>query len=135
MANEARNTKGLRPQTSLAQGLVLLSAQNTTGVGNSFALGRAYTTFGLQMFRATTGTSGGSTKVSIQIQGKIDPSSGGAWFTIGAATRNPAAAGSLATLTSTAPITHIRALVNTFTTATNTNPDKIKTTVIVAPQL
>jgi len=136
MSSESRNTKGLRPQTSLAQGLVLLSAVNTTGVGNSYSLGRAYTVFGMQMFRATTGTSGGSTKPSIYLEGKVDPSSGGLWYTIGAATRNPTKTpGTLATVTSTAPITHIRATIRSFSTSAGSNPDKNKVTVVVAPQL
>lgn len=133
MANDARNVR-VRPQNQIEDGITLLSAQNTTGIGTTFPLGRGYTVFSLVSFRATTGTSGGSTKVSFRLQGKIQNASTN-WFTIGAATRNPTSTPVLATVTSTAPISHIRASINTFTTSGGANPDKIKTTAVVLPQL
>lgn len=134
MANEPRNTKGIRPVSKPGHALTLLNAVNTTGAGTAVDLGGAFTNFGLVMFRATTGTSGGSTKPSLRIQGSLNAQSTAAkWFTIGAATRNPTAAGTLAALTSTAAVTAIRASINSFTTSGGANPDKVKTTVIVAP--
>ncbi len=135
MANDARNVAN-RPYAKWIKGVTLFSAQNTTGASAGYGLGGPYTNFGVQAFRATTGTSGGSTKVSYRLQGNLDGST--SWVTIGAATRAITAKSTQATqLTAVAstqgPICFVRASINNFTTSGGANPDKVKFTARIVP--
>lgn len=136
MANEARNAS-LRPASKWTKAITLFNAIDTASTSSAIGLGGPYQTFGVMAYRATTGTSGGSTKVSYRLQGNIDNSTS-QWVTIGAATRAITAKSSQATIltsiTSTqGPITSIRARINLFTTSAGANPDKVKFTLKVIP--
>lgn len=135
MASTGVRDVPVRPMTGVVQGITLLNAKDTTGAGSGYGLGRAYTVFALQAYRATTGSAGASTKPSFKLQGNIAGGQSTRWYTIGAATRNPTKdPGTLSAVTSTAAITAIRAVINNFTTSASTSaPDKVKTTVIVVP--
>jgi len=132
MSNEAANSPARRV-TKWTKGVALFSAINTASTSNTYGLGAPYANFGLMAYRASTGTSGGSTKVSYRLEGNIDGTT--TFVTIGAATRAiTTATKTLAALASTqGPITHVRARINSFTTATNANPDKVKFTLKIVP--
>lgn len=105
------------PMPSLAQ-------QASTGAGTAFGLGGGFTTFGVFLNRNSTGTAGGSTKASVRFQTSVD---GVHFITVGAATMAVnTTAGAFFTRASTqGPMAYARLSINTFTTATNANPDKV----------
>ncbi len=136
MANEARNAS-LRRQSRPTKAITLLSAINTTGAGGQYGLGGPYANFGILAFRASTGSSGASTKVNYRLEGNIDNSTS-LWAVLGASTRSITVKSSAAVLTAYAstqgPVTSIRARLKSFTTsASTTQPDKVKFTLKVIP--
>lgn len=135
MAGESRNVDVRRTQKPVGM-LPLCEAKATTGVGNTHALGGAFTVFSAVAFRATTSLASASTKPSWRLQGSLNGASTAAkWFTIGAATRTvtvKSSAPTLGAITSTAAITHVRLSINNFTTSnasTLAGSDKIGLTV------
>ncbi len=137
MANEARNVSS-RPVSKWTKAFTAFTAIDTASTSASIGLGAPYANFGVMAYRATTGTSGGSTKVSWRLQGKIDGSTATPWVTILPATRAVTAKSSQATIltaiaSTQGPITQLRARINNFTTATNANPDKVKFTLKILP--
>ncbi len=126
-------TPAIRRTTKPAQALPSMTLKSTTGAGTSFDLGGAFSTFGVMLFRGTTGSSGGSTKASVRLQGSLD---GTHWFTVGAATLAVSStAGAMAARASTVgPVTFVRLSINTFTTSAGANPDKNRITGLISVQ-
>lgn len=114
-----------------AAALQSLLIQTTTGAGTGYELGGAFSNFAVMLFRGTTGSSGGSTKASVRLQGSLD---GTHWFTVGAATLAvTSTAGTMAARNSTiGPVTYARLSINSFTTSAGANPDKNKITGYIA---
>jgi hypothetical protein len=95
----------------------------STGVKQSFGLGRVYSDFSYQVSRST----GGSTRATLQLQGRVAPSGAGqsgfsstaAWHNIGAAiTVN--AQSILANSTNSLRVSEVRAVVTGFSTLAST---------------
>lgn len=126
------DTPNTHPALKPTGALKSLSAKNTTGAGTGYALGGAFKEFSLQLYRASTGSSGGSTKASVRLQGSLD---GNLWYTLGASTiAVTSVAGSLVNRTSTAAVTYVRLSINSFSTSSGSNPDKVKITGLIAAQ-
>lgn len=112
--------------------LPLCAAQNTTGTSVTYSLGGAFGSMAMQAYMATTGTSGGSTKVTYNLQGSLD---GSKFVSIGSSARTLTTTGKGAPIATTGltATAYLRVILKSFTTATNTNPDKNKFTLVVAP--
>ena len=136
MASEPRNYGINRITGRHALPYSIAASLESTGANTSAAqaLGSAYTVFAMQHKRETTSATKESTAVSWKLQGSLDSTS---WFTIGAATRTVnSASWVLATVTSTAPIAHVRASINSFTTsagAASTSERRIGLSVKILP--
>ena len=117
MASEPRNYQYNRITGRHSLPYTIASSVTTTGAVTSSVqpLGSGYTVFSMQHKRATTSATLESTSVKWKVQGSLDSTS---WFTIGAATRvTNSTSWVLLAVTSTAPISHVRASINGFTTS------------------
>lgn len=124
--------RATRPLEAPVTGILIYDSASTmfgTGVASTGAkagmgLGRAYSNFTLQGARST----GGSTRGTVQLQGRIAPSGSGesglsstaAWHNIGAAFVINAAS-VLANSTNSIRVTEIRPVVTSFSTLASTS--------------
>lgn len=113
MANDANNNPTragavVRPMKSLI-------AQQTTGGGTAFYLGRAYSAFGVEYLRGTTSSTNESTSASVQLQGQIG--STGKWHNLGAAITVNSVTAAIARSTNSIPVHRVRLQVVSFTTS------------------
>ena len=112
MASEPRNTP--TRGTDVIAPLPSLAAKATTGTGTAFNLPKAASVFGLQVIRATTGASGGSTSATIQLQGSIDGTNYAALG--GTIVANTTTGSNIARSTNAIPVNYVRLNINSFTT-------------------
>ena len=131
MANEPRNTP--TRHGVVVSSLKSLDAQQATGGGTSYDLGRAHSAFGIEYYRGTTSATNESTSASIQLQGQIG--STGTWHNLGAAITVNSATPAIARSTNAIPVHRVRVNLASFTTsagAASTGENKIPVTAFIA---
>ena len=129
MADEARNYAA-RPVMWPIKALKSLDAKNTTGAGTAFTLPHAAKEFTVELNKLATGATKGSTKATVQLQGKA--STGSTWFALGSNLTITTTAGALTRSTNGKAVHYARLSVVSFTTrAGSTSPDKNNVTAYV----
>lgn len=121
----------LRPKQQPMPLPLFVTAQ-TTGTSITYSLGAAFNNMAMQVYIATTGTSGGSTKANYNLLGSLD---GVKFVSIGSSARTVTSTGKGAPVATTGLVAtaYVRAILKTWTTSAGANPDKNKFSLIVAP--
>lgn len=124
-----------RPFQVVPGPLKSLDAKNTTGAGSDFRLPHAFREFTVAAFRRTGSATGGSTAITIRLQGSVSNSS--KWATLGSTplTVNSTSL-TLFRSTNAAAVDRVRVTVLAFTTVSgSTNADKNNVTawIMVPP--
>lgn len=129
MPNEKNIMPVLKPSGAL-QSLVLKAS---TGAGTAFSLGGAFKEFSIFVVRGATGSSGGSTKANVRLEGSLD---GVNYKTLGlsTATNTNSVTGTLARSTNAIAVTSVRLRILSFTTSAGANPDVIPVNGWIAVQ-
>lgn len=123
MSNEARNYQARR-LLGVVKPFKSLNAQVTTGGGTALPLPHPIREFTVQLNKLVPstahGTTHGSTKAVVRLQGKI--STGSTWFNLGAAINITSSASVLARSTNAKAVAFARLSITSYTTITSSTP-------------